>query len=228
MNLPQTIEGRFVRRDNRFRVAVEIDGEEVAAHLPNSGRLGELLTPGRACYLVPKPGAHRRTHFDLLLVAYAGVLVSVDARLPNTLFAEAVATGRLPAFAGTTTIEPEVTYGHSRLDFRLGGEDGRCWVEAKSVTLVEEGMALFPDAPTRRGQRHLEELASLARRGERAAVVFVVQRPDPEAFRAHAEADPDFARGLAEAVAAGVEAYAFRCAVTQEEMRIIAGIPVQV
>ncbi len=226
MRLPPTVEGRFLARENRFRVRVEVEGRPVPAHLPNSGRLTELLTPGRLCRLVPHPAPHRRTPLDLLLVEYAGVLVSVDARLPGPLFAEAVGEGRLSEFAGVVSLEREVRCGESRLDFRLEGPGGPWWVETKSVTLVEGGVALFPDAPTLRGQRHLHQLAAQANRGERAAVVFVVQRPDAETFMPHAQADPAFAAALAEAAHAGVEVHAFRCAVSPDEIRIVAPIPV--
>ncbi|HEY75497.1 MAG TPA: DNA/RNA nuclease SfsA [Thermoflexia bacterium] len=220
MELPRTVEGRFVRRENRFRVAVEVDGRVEAAHLPNSGRLGGLLVPGRRCYLVPRSSPGRRTPYDLLLVAHAGVLVSVDARLPNPLFAEAVAAGRLAPFAGVTRVAREVRHGGSRIDFRLEGAWGTCWVEAKSVTLVEDGVALFPDAPTGRGRRHLEDLITLVREGHRAAVVFVVQRPDARAFAPNGRTDPAFARMLAEAAAQGVEVYAYRCRVTRKAISI--------
>jgi len=227
MQLPSTVEGRFVRRENRFRVTVELAGRTEAAHLPNSGRLEELLVPGRTCYLVPRAASYRRTPYDLLLVACCGVLVSVDARLPNRLFAEAVTAGRLAPFAGCTVLEAEVRRGGSRLDFRLRGPRRTCWVETKSVTLVEDGLALFPDAPTARGRRHLEGLAALVQKGQRAAVVFVVQRPDAVAFAPNARADPPFARLLAEVISQGVEVYAFRCRVTQHAISIVpSGLPV--
>lgn len=220
------MEGRFLRRQNRFRVLVEVASEPFPAHLPNSGRLTELLTPGRPCRLAPQTLPHRRTPYDLLLMEYAGVLVSVDARLPGPLFAEAVREGRLPPFSGFTRLEREVRYGGSRLDFRLYGPNGPLWVETKSVTLVENGVALFPDAPTPRGQRHLRELMTLVEKGERAAVVFVVQRPDAESFAPHAQADPAFAALLAEAARAGVEVYAVRCMVQLDEIRIIGPVEV--
>lgn len=227
MELPATVEGRFVRRDNRFRVTVEREGRAVAAHLPNSGRLEELLTPGRTCHLADRAAAHRVTDYDLLLVDHHGVLISVDARLPNPLFTEAVEAGRLSPFAGITSIEREVQSGESRLDFRLGDSKGSvCWVETKSVTLVEDGLALFPDAPTKRGQRHLDELKRLARGGTRAAAVFVIQRPDAQVFSPHAEADPDFARAVREARDGGVEIHAVRCAVTRRAIQITKSVPV--
>jgi len=226
MQLPPTVPGHFLQRQNRFRVLVEVDGRPVPAHLPNSGRLMELLTLGRPCHLVSHPEPRRRTPLDLLLVEHAGVLVSVDARLPGPLFAEAVGEGRLPPFSGFTRLEREVRCGESRLDFRLDGPKGPLWVETKSVTLVEGGVALFPDAPTLRGQRHLRQLTALAAREERAAVVFVVQRPDAEIFSPHAQADPAFAAALAEAARAGVEVHAFRCDVSPTEIRIASPISV--
>ena len=226
MRLPPTVEGRFLARENRFRVRVEVDGQPVPAYLPNSGRLTELLVPGRPCRLVPHPDPRRRTPLDLLLVEYAGILVSVDARLPGPLFAEAVTEGRLSEFSGFVHLEWEVRCGESRLDFRLAGPGGLLWVETKSVTLVEGGVALFPDAPTLRGQRHLHQLAAQVKCGERAAVVFVVQRPDAEAFMPHVRADPAFAAALVEVARAGVRIYAFRCDVRPDEIRITAPVPV--
>ncbi len=226
MKLPPTVAGRFLARENRFRVRVEVEGRILPAHLPNSGRLTELLTPGRPCRLVPHPEPRRRTPLDLLLVEYAGALVSVDARLPGPLFAEAVVGGWLPEFSGFVRLEREVRCGESRLDFRLDGPDGPLWVETKSVTLVEDGVALFPDAPTLRGRRHLHQLAAQVKRGERAAVVFVIQRPDAEAFMPHTRADPAFTAALVEAARVGVGVYAFRCDVRPEEIRITSPVPV--
>jgi len=215
-----------VRRENRFRVAVEVAGEVVSAHLPNSGRLGELLIPGRPCWLATFDSSHRKTRFDLALVAYAGALVSVDARRPNDLLYEALEAGRLPRFAGYPVIEREVRQGSSRLDFRLRGQDGTCWVETKSVTLVEDGVARFPDAPTLRGARHVRELIALVQGGSAAAVVFVVQRPDARAFAPHCKADPEFTATLREAKRAGVDICAWSCQVTRREIRMVREIPV--
>ncbi len=221
------IAGRFVRRDNRFRVTVEVNGEHVAAHLPNSGRLTELLTPGRPCWLAESDAPRRKTRFDLTLMVYAGTLVSVDARLPNALLAEALAVGRLEPFRGYESVEREVRFGESRLDFRLSGPDGVCWVEVKSVTLVEGGLARFPDAPTARGVRHLGELVTAVRRGDRAAVVFVIQRADAQRFVPHDEADAAFGAALREAARAGVGVSAWRCKVSQQEITIAEPVPVE-
>lgn len=229
MRMPERLmAASFIRRDNRFRVMAEVDGKPVMAHLPNSGRLGELLTPGRELRLAPMPDPRRKTPYDLKLVRYAGVWVSVDARLPNPLFSEAFQDHRLPGFEGYIHVDPEVALDESRIDFQLNGPAGRCWVETKSVTLVEEGIARFPDAATERGRRHLVTLARAVEGGDRAAVVFVVQRPDAHAFRPHAEADPEFAQALRQAFVVGVAVLACCCRVSEQDIAIDAVIPVQV
>jgi sugar fermentation stimulation protein A len=227
--LPPLIPGRFVRRDNRFRATVEVEGESVAAHLPNSGRLTELLTPGRACWLAQFDDPRRKTRFDLTLVEHPHTLVSVDARLPNALFAEALAAGGLEPFRAYDRSEREVRLGESRIDFRLGGAAGVCWVEVKSVTLVDEPgrVARFPDAPTARGARHVRELTAAVSRGQQAAVVFVVQRADALRFAPHDRADADFGSALREAADAGVGVYAWTCGVSLWAIAIDRQIPVE-
>lgn len=224
MRQPPLVQARFVRRDNRFRATVEVGGQETWAHVPNSGRLAELFTAGRAVWLAPVSAPHRKTGYDLKLVEMSGVLVSADARLPNPLFAEALASGGLPGW-DAPSIEREVSYGHSRLDFRLSGPAGVCWVETKSVTLVQDGVALFPDAPTARGRRHLQTLMEAVQAGDRAAVVFVVQRPDARRFSPHREADPDFATALQQAACAGVAVRAYICHVDRHEIALAHEIP---
>ena len=226
MRLPPLIAGRFVRRDNRFRVTVEVEGGHVAAHLPNSGRLTELLTPGRSCWLTEFDTPQRKTRFDLTLMAYAGALVSVDARLPNALFAEALVAGQLDPFRGYDGVEREVRFGESRLDFRLSGPESVCWVEVKSVTLVEGGVARFPDAPTARGVRHLGELVTTVSKGDRAAVVFIIQRADAQRFVPHDQADAAFGSALREAAGAGVGVYAWGCEVSQQEIAVCGAVSV--
>jgi sugar fermentation stimulation protein A len=224
----QLIPATFVRRDNRFRVTVRVEGHLVGAHLPNSGRLRELLVPGRRVLLAAARAPGRRTAYDLLMVDLDGTLVSIDARLPSRLLYEALRVGRLEEFAGYAEVRREVTYGQSRLDLVLeGGPDGgRCFIEAKSVTLVEEGVALFPDAPTQRGRRHLGELARAKAEGYRAAVVFVVQRDDAIRFSSHYGADPAFGQALREAAQAGVEVYVYKCRVSEREITLNAPLPV--
>jgi sugar fermentation stimulation protein A len=226
MRLPPLTAGRFVRRVNRFRVTLSVGGVEVDAHLPNSGRLTELLTPDRRCWVKPASSPHRKTDFDLKLVEYAGVLVSVDARLPNPLFAEALEEERLSPFRSCRDFEREVPLGEGRIDFRLRMPGEVLWVETKSVTLVEDGIALFPDAPTARGSRHVRALTDAVRGGGRAAVAFVVQRCDARSFAPYDTADPTFGNALRSAADVGVELHAWTCRVSREAIAIARQIPV--
>lgn len=232
MNWPIPLRpARFLRRENRFRAIVECEGQLLAAHIPNSGRLGELFTPGAAVWVAPFADlTGRKTACHLALVEYASTLVSVDARLPNRLAAEALSAGRLAPLVGYATVRPEARIGASRLDFLLSdGPDAaqpRCWLEVKSVTLVEDGLALFPDAPTTRGIKHLEELAALRRAGERVAVGFVVQRSDAVRFAPHPTADPIFAAALRRVQGEGVEVYAWRCLVNHNAIELTDPLPV--
>lgn len=221
------VEGRFLSRDNRFRVTVELAGGPVWAHLPNSGRLGELLVAGRRVVLIERPGEGRKTRFDLSLVKMGGGWVSVDARLPNDLVEEALHRGQLAPLAGYPVVRREVSFGRSRFDFLLEAP-GRvpCLVEVKSITLVVEGLGCFPDAVTARGRRHLNELAEAVAAGYRAAVLFCVQRDDAAGVRPHDESDPEFGQALREAARRGVEVYAYACSVEPGRAEIIHPLPI--
>ncbi|PKM80626.1 MAG: DNA/RNA nuclease SfsA [Firmicutes bacterium HGW-Firmicutes-14] len=222
------IKAQFVERRNRFMALVRLEsGETVAAHVPNSGRLRELFRPGREIYLEEKPEPHRVTKYDLALVEYNGNLVSVDARVPNRVVADAVENRELPEFSGYRVVRQEVKYGASRLDMLLENKNGlRFYVEVKSVTLVKDGIAMFPDAPTVRGARHMAELAGAVAKGYRGAAVFLIQREDARAFTPNDTTDPNFGEALREAAGMGVEIYAFLCNVSVMGVRITRPIPV--
>ena len=225
---PHLEEGFFITRLNRFAALVEVDGREEMVHVANSGRLRELFEPGRRLLLAPAPGEHRKTQYDLALVDLGHTLVSADARLPNALVAEALQAGALQPYTEYPEVRREVTYGESRLDLALDGPAGRCYLETKSVTLVEDGGgALFPDAPTTRGVKHLHTLTQAAAEGHRAGAIFVVQRSDAACLIPHDESDPEFGKVLREAKAAGVDVLAYRCSVTREEITLADPIPVR-
>ena len=221
------VEGRFVARDNRFRVTVDLGGVPTWAHLPNSGRLGELLVADRRVLLVERSSTNRKTRYDLCLVEIDGAWVSVDARLPNDLVEEALRTGRLSPLRGYESIRREVSWGRSRFDFLLQATGRRpCLVEVKSVTLVIDGLGCFPDAVTSRGRRHVNELAEALNAGYRAVVVFVVQRAGAIGLRTHDDSDPEFGRALRSAAQQGVEVYAYGCQVEPGSVQIAHDLPV--
>ena len=228
MNLGEDlIEGVFLERVNRFLARVEGAGREVGVHVANSGRMKELFVPGWRVLLRPVPGENRKTKFDLVLVDTGNTLASADSRMPNALVAEGVANGHLAQFSDYPEVRREVTFGDSRLDLMLEGLNGRCYIEAKSVTLVEKEVALFPDAPSVRGAKHLRTLETVLEAGHRAAVIFVVQRPDATSFATSDPSDPNLAAALRSAMAVGVEAYAYNCEVTERMIRLDQSLPIR-
>ena len=223
---PALVEATFVARPNRFLALVLFDGREVSVHVANSGRLDELLVPGVPAFLTPAAGPGRKTDYDLTLVEMNGVLVCTDARLPNALLAEAIEEERLPEFRGYGRIRREVSLHDSRIDLELSAGPSFCYIEAKSVTLVEDCVSLFPDAPTVRGRKHLTTLKRAVAAGHRAAVAFVVQRPDAGSFSVNRPSDEEFSIALRQAVKNGVEVYAYTCRVTKSSTAIAHAVPV--
>lgn len=233
----------IVRRRNRFAVEAALDGDGslraagesqesrgCVLHLPNSGRMSELLTPDTPGLAWLHSTEGRKTQGTLLAVYYNNRWVSVDARMPNRLLQQCLEEQCLSQFAGYDGWQAEAAWGQGRIDFLLTSGDGSrppLLLETKSCNLVEDGLALFPDAPTGRGARHLRELMDGVRSGYRAAVVWFVQRDDATRLAPHRQADPAFADAVADARAAGVELYAYRCRVTPEGIYVLDQIPVQ-
>lgn len=229
MKFGDLVPATFIKRGNRFTAGVLLEsGGASTAFVPTTGRLTGALRPGCRVWLEPADNPKRKTAYTLAVSELAdGSLCSVNAYMANWLFAEALAAGSLEAFP-YPIVENEVTVGRSRLDFRLSDENKFCWVEVKSVTYAEEGVGLFPDAPTARGRKHLGELAKLAAEGHRASVVFIAQREDARRFAPFERIDPDFAAELRRVAGEGVEVHAFRCAVSIEEVVIAEEIPVNI
>ncbi|MCX7922897.1 MAG: DNA/RNA nuclease SfsA [Clostridia bacterium] len=220
-------EGRFKERLNRFEAIVDIDGIPELVHVPNTGRLKELLV-GDAEVIVRKyDNPDRKTRFGLLLVLKDGVWVSIDsANVPNKIVYEALERRELAPFSQYQSFKREVTVDNSRFDFALFSSEQDYFIEVKGVTLVDNRTALFPDAPTSRGRKHLEELIELKRNGKGAGVVFIIQRQDADIFIPNDITDKDFGRLLRKAYAEGVELYAYRCRVNCTEIAIECEVPV--
>jgi sugar fermentation stimulation protein A len=221
------VPGRFLRRLNRFAALVELEGTPLQVHVRNSGRLRELLIPGRPVWLEPSRTPGRHTRFTLALVRLPSGYVSVDAHLPNALVAEALRRGAIPGLGEYSGVQPEAPLGQHRVDFLLEGESGACLLEVKSASLVREGVALFPDAPTERGRAHLALLAAARRGGVGAAVLFIIQRRDVHAFTPNQDADPAFAAALRRAAREGIRILAMRCRVTRRGLALDAPVPVR-
>lgn len=225
------IEGTLLRREKRFTAWVRLlDGREVAAHCTNTGRMTGCSEPGSRVWLSPadRPGRKLKWTWELVEVA-PGVRLGINTFLTNGLVAEAVRDGVITELAGYPDLRREVAYGSegSRVDLLLTDGDRRCWVEVKSATLVSDHRrALFPDAPTERGRKHLRELASMVAAGDRAALVFTVLRGDADEVAPADEVDPEYGVELRRAAAAGVELLACRAEVDERQIRLATRLPV--
>lgn len=221
-------EGVLLRRYQRFLADVALPEATVTVHVPNSGSMRGCSAPGSRCRVSPARSPHRALPWTLEQVFDGNVPVGVNTLRANALALEALAAGvvALPGLVVPWQVRREVRLGGSRIDLLLTDARGRYWVEVKNVTWVEEGTALFPDAVTVRGARHVAKLARLRGEGERAAVVFVVQREDAERLRPAAHVDPGFAAALAAARAAGLAALAMEVAVSAEGLTPHRPLPV--
>jgi sugar fermentation stimulation protein A len=229
-------EARFLDRPNRFIAEARLgNGRRVVAHLADPGRLRELLLPGRRVWLRRAREPYRKTQWSAVLVESpdSTCWISLDTTLPNRLVGRALEEGALEELGGWGLQRREHTIGASRFDFllhrRRGGRGPRQMaLEAKSVTLVEGRVGLFPDAVTARGVRHVRELTGLRRSGDwAAAVLFVLQRPDADRIMPDASIDPEFAQALAEARRAGVRLLGRRCRVDLERIALDQPVPVE-
>ena len=218
--------GRFLARPNRFVAHVELDGETVVCHVKNTGRCRELLVPGATVYLQESGNPARKTRFDLIAVEKGGLLINMDAQAPNQVFREWAEAGQF--VPGLTLLRPETTWGKSRFDFYWElSTQRRGFVEVKGVTLEENGHARFPDAPTERGVKHLEELIAAKEAGYEAAVCFVVQMGDVEWMEPNDRTHPEFGEALRRAAGAGVQVLALDCAVRPDRLDIAGPVEVR-
>lgn len=207
----QAVTARFLRRVNRFIADIELsDGQIVQAHLANTGRMQELLRPGVAALVRPAKNPARKTAWDLLAVDYAGSWVCLAAAWANDFMREWLSKGRIAGFYDWKQIEWEKKIGNSRFDFAVTLQSGERWLlEVKSVNYVIDGHALFPDAPTTRGRRHVEELLALREEGWNVGVFFVTMGQPVIDVGFNAENDPEFARVMQRAIAEGADVRAF-------------------
>jgi sugar fermentation stimulation protein A len=216
------LEGRFLRRYKRFFADVDVDGEVVTAHCPNTGSLLGCLTEGSRVWLRDSGNPRRKLRYTWQAVRVGRTWVNVDTSLPNAVVCEAVEAGAVPELAGYDACRREVPYGRaSRIDLLLSRADAPpCWIEVKSTTLVDGTTGLFPDAVTERGRKHLEELARVVESGGRAVQLFFVNRADVDLFRPADTIDPAYGAALRHAAAAGVEVLAYRTLVRPRSLAL--------
>jgi sugar fermentation stimulation protein A len=214
------IRGTLIQRYKRFLADVRLaNGEIVTAHCTNTGSMMGCKEPGSAVYISRSDNLNRKLLYTWELIKADNGWVGINTLHPNKLVPEAVESGVIQELRGYETIRREVKVSaHTRLDLCLEGKNGNCFVEIKNVTLAIDGTAAFPDAVSERGKKHLRELMRLKRQGHRAAIVFVIQRGDCDAFRPADEIDKEYGRWLRRAIKAGVEALPYRAKVTPKEI----------
>jgi sugar fermentation stimulation protein A len=234
MDFPQPlVRGRLVQRYKRFLADVVLDdGTALTAHCPNPGAMLGLNTPGLTCWLSRSADPKRKLAYTLELMEADGGIVGINTLHPNRLVAEALAADAIPEVSGYASHRAEVRYGeNSRVDFLLEAPNDplgrpRCWLEVKNVHLMRTpGLAEFPDCVAARSTKHLRELAHVVTQGDRAVVLFVVQRTDCDRFSPAADCDPKFAAALAEVAEAGVEVLVYGCEIDQSRVRLARPMP---
>lgn len=209
-------QGYFISRPNRFIAKVMLDGKEEICHVKNTGRCKELLTESAIVFLEESKNPNRKTKYDLIAVYKGDRLINMDSQAPNKVIQE-----YLPQiFPNVVLIRPEAKYKNSRFDFYVETEQDKIFIEVKGVTLEENGAARFPDAPTTRGLKHIQELVTCKKNGYQAYIIFVVQMEGVLYFEPNVEAQPEFARELYLAKQAGVEILCFDCKVTPGSLKI--------
>ena len=224
MRYPNIHRAIFLARPNRFIAKVLLEGEELTVHVKNTGRCRELLVPGCTVYLEKSSNPARKTAYDLVAVEKGERLINMDSQAPNKLFAEWATAGHF--VPGLTLLRPETTWGHSRFDFYWEAGERKGFVEVKGCTLEEDNWTYFPDAPTERGVKHLEELLLAKQQGYEAAVCFVIQMAGVDGFSPHNRTHPAFGEALRKAAAGGVEVLAYGCEVIPGEVTITTKVPV--
>lgn len=225
MTYQNVVPGIFRSRPNRFIAHVEVGGELCVCHVKNTGRCQELLVPGAKVYLEESGNPARKTKYDLIAVEKGNLLINMDSQSPNRAAKEA-----LPRLIpGLTLLRPETVHNDSRFDFYAETETGEKWfIEVKGVTLEENGVARFPDAPTQRGAKHLRGLCRCIDEGYRAAVLFVIQMKGVTVFEPNDETDPEFGRELRHAAGHGVKLLAYDCLVTPDSMTIDRAVGIRI
>ena len=223
MHYENMVPGVFLQRPNRFIAHVEIDGENCICHVKNTGRCRELLVPGAKVWCQRNDDPKRKTQYDLIAVEKGSRLINMDSQAPNKAAGEWLAAGGLGQIS---ELRAETVFEDSRFDFSFLLSKKKCYLEVKGVTLEQDGICAFPDAPTLRGVKHLNGLIKAVQEGYGAYVLFVIQMSDVQYLHPNDTTDPVFGQTLREAAAAGVKIFAVDCLVTESTMELCREVPV--
>lgn len=216
MRYENIVRGRFILRENRFIARVDIDGKTEVCHVKNTGRCKELLVKDAEVFLEPSKDPNRKTKYSLVAVNKKGRLINMDSQAPNKAVEEALKAGKI--FENVTFLKRECKYKDSRFDFYIEQGDIRTFIEVKGVTLENNNIVSFPDAPSERAVKHVNELAEAVKEGFKACILFVVQMKDIEYFTPNEKNHKEFALALKNAYKNGVDIIAYDCSVSECEM----------
>ena len=224
MEYQRMVPGVFLERPNRFVAHIEIDGTRQVCHVKNTGRCRELLPAGASVWCQESTNPNRKTKYDLIAVQKGQRIINMDSQAPNAAVKEWLQSGGLGMISD---LKAEVKHGDSRFDFAFTKDGLPCFLEVKGVTLENNGICAFPDAPTQRGSKHIRGLTALAQAGYGAYILFVIQMSSVQYLHPNDITDPDFGAALREAAANGVNVLAVDCAVTSDSMTIQNFVPIQ-
>ena len=223
------VHGTLIKRYKRFLADIKLDdGSEVVAHCTNSGSMKSCLENGAEVFLTLVTDPKRSTKFTWEMIKINGDWVGINTGNPNKLAFEAISAGKIPELTGYTKVLREVVFGDSRFDIFAENETEKCFIEVKNVSLKEGKYALFPDAVTTRGQKHLKTLMEVKANGIRAVMLYIVQRTDTEVFAPAKEIDPDYTKAFKLAVDAGVEVIVMQAKVSPEKIELTKKLPVEI
>lgn len=223
------VHGKLLRRYKRFLADIELDtGEIVLAHCTNSGSMKSCLETGAEVYLSPVNDPKRKTRFTWEMIKINNSWVGINTGIPNKLAYEAILAGNLPGLEGYSKVKREVKFGDSRFDIYAENGTERCFIEVKNVSMKENEFALFPDAVTTRGQKHLKTLIEVKKQGIRAVMLYIIQRSDVEIFAPAKEIDPEYATLLKKAVEMGVDVIPMQAKVSAEGIHLQREIPFEI
>lgn len=220
-------QAKFIDRPNRFIARVEIEGRMETVHVRNTGRCREILTPGITVFLEDVDKPDRKTRYSLTSAYKGRCLINIDSQIPNPVVGEAIRSGLLDRFQPLTLLKAETVYGESRFDFFYETHTAKGFIEVKGVTLERDGLALFPDAPTERGTKHLHELIKTVAQGYRSYVLFLIQMKGVTCFSPNMVMDPDFANALKKAAIHGVEVLAYDSIITPDGINLSDPVPIR-
>lgn len=225
MHYPNIQQAIFLERPNRFIAHILVEGKEQLCHVKNTGRCKELLIPNTTIYVQHHDNPNRKTKYSLIAVQKEKLLINMDSQVPNQIVAEWLKTGK--SFPDLKLVRPETVFGSSRFDFYLETSQKKIFMEVKGCTLEQNGVVMFPDAPTQRGVKHIQELILAKQQGYDAYLIFVIQMKEVRYFTPNRLTHPEFANVLLQAEKAGVNILAVDCIVTPDSIEIDQQVPIQ-